>query len=126
MNTLKRRGMRRAVISLGFAGLFVAFNAIPGAATSPVGFTSATVARGTFMGHASLAIGHGLDVLVSRIMVTPGGSSGWHSHPGGAIAIVLQGELTVYSSIGKGDGEQGQNQSDKHGDRRHPNCVITR
>jgi quercetin dioxygenase-like cupin family protein len=35
-----------------------------------------------------------------QITVNPGGSSGWHSHPGGAIIIVKQGELTVYRSVG--------------------------
>lgn len=126
MNTLTRPGIRPAVISLGFAGLLVALNAIPGAATPPVGFSSTTVGRGTYTGHGSLALKHGLDVVVSKIMVAPGGSSGWHSHPGGAIAIVQQGEITVYSSLGNGDEEQGQNQSDKNRDGRHPNCVITK
>jgi quercetin dioxygenase-like cupin family protein len=33
---------------------------------------------------------------MAKITVDPGGSSGWHSHPGGAIIIVQQGTLTVY------------------------------
>jgi quercetin dioxygenase-like cupin family protein len=37
---------------------------------------------------------------MAQITVEPGGSSGWHSHPGGAIIIVKQGELTVYRAIG--------------------------
>jgi quercetin dioxygenase-like cupin family protein len=37
---------------------------------------------------------------MAQITVVPGGSSGWHSHPGGAIIIVKQGELTVYRAIG--------------------------
>jgi quercetin dioxygenase-like cupin family protein len=37
---------------------------------------------------------------MAQITVDPGGSSGWHSHPGGAIVIVKQGTLTVYRSIG--------------------------
>jgi hypothetical protein len=125
MNTLKRRGLRRAVISLGFAGLFVAFNAIPGAATPSVGFSSLILGRGTERSHASLAIKRDLDIVVAQITLTPGGSSGWHSHPGGAIAIILQGEITFYSSVGKGD-QQGQSQSNQEGGGRHPHCVITR
>ena len=35
-----------------------------------------------------------------RSRSSPGGSSGWHSHPGGAIIVVKQGSLTVYSSVG--------------------------
>jgi len=31
---------------------------------------------------------------MAQITVDPGGSAGWHSHPGGAIIIVKQGSLT--------------------------------
>jgi quercetin dioxygenase-like cupin family protein len=37
---------------------------------------------------------------MAQITVDPGGSSGWHSHPGGAIIVVKQGSLTVYSPVG--------------------------
>jgi quercetin dioxygenase-like cupin family protein len=37
---------------------------------------------------------------MAQITVDPGGSSGWHSHPGGAIIVVKTGTLTVYRSIG--------------------------
>jgi quercetin dioxygenase-like cupin family protein len=37
---------------------------------------------------------------VAQITVLPGGSSGWHSHPGGAIVVIQQGGLTVYRSVG--------------------------
>jgi quercetin dioxygenase-like cupin family protein len=37
---------------------------------------------------------------MAQITVVPGGSSGWHSHPGGAIIVVKQGTLTVYRSLG--------------------------
>jgi quercetin dioxygenase-like cupin family protein len=54
----------------------------------------------TYMSQGSLPLTEGMDVVVSRITVIPGGSSGWHSHPGGAIAIVQQGELTLYEAVG--------------------------
>jgi quercetin dioxygenase-like cupin family protein len=37
---------------------------------------------------------------MAQITVDPGGSAGWHSHPGGAIVVVKQGSLTVYSPVG--------------------------
>ena len=37
---------------------------------------------------------------MAQITVQPGGSSGWHSHPGGALVIVKEGALTVYRAIG--------------------------
>jgi quercetin dioxygenase-like cupin family protein len=42
----------------------------------------------------------GTDVAMAQITVDPGGSSGWHSHPGGAIIVVKTGTLTVYRSLG--------------------------
>ncbi|HEY3084122.1 MAG TPA: cupin domain-containing protein [Candidatus Dormibacteraeota bacterium] len=95
-----RRVLRWAVLTTGLVGLFVAVSAVPGAATPPVGFTSEILGRGTYMSHGTLPLTQGLDVVVSRITVVPGGSSGWHSHPGGAIAILQQGQLTLYESVG--------------------------
>jgi len=46
MKTLTRRVMCLAVMTVGFAGLFVAVNAVPGAATAPVGLASEVLGRG--------------------------------------------------------------------------------
>jgi hypothetical protein len=101
MNMLTRRVIRLAVTTMGLAGLFVAMNTVPGAATPSAGFKSEPLGRGTYVSHGSLALKQGLDIVTSRITLTRGGSSGWHSHPGGSIIIVQQGELTAYS-LGKG------------------------
>jgi len=37
---------------------------------------------------------------MAQITVEPGGNSGWHSHPGGAIVVVKQGSITVHESVG--------------------------
>ena len=73
------------------------------------------------MSHGTLPLGQGLDIVVSKITVVPGGTSGWHTHPGGAIIVVEQGEITIYASAGKGDDKQGQS---REGDA-FPHCVIT-
>jgi hypothetical protein len=36
------------------------------------------------------------DVIVQQVTIAPGGSTGWHSHPGPAIVIVKSGSLTLY------------------------------
>jgi hypothetical protein len=36
-----------------------------------------------------------------QLTVEPGGSSGWHSHPGGAIIVVTQGSITVHKAVGR-------------------------
>jgi hypothetical protein len=107
MKRLWNRGMRLAVMTLGFAGLIVAVNAVPGAATNPGGgFMSVPVARGTYTGTGTLPISHGMDVVVTQITSPVGGSSGWHSHPGGAIAVVgcagtgCHSQITIYRSVG--------------------------
>jgi quercetin dioxygenase-like cupin family protein len=97
---LTRRHTRLALVTLGLVGVFVALNAVPGAATPPIGQTSAIVARGTDTSDGTLPIKEGLQVVVVKVNTPPGGSSGWHSHPGGGIVVIQQGETTFYLSVG--------------------------
>ena len=36
------------------------------------------------------------DVAVQQVTIAPGGTTGWHSHPGPAVVIVKSGSLTLY------------------------------
>src|SRR5512133_392484 len=69
-------------------------------ATPPSGLTNTPLARGTNTSEGTIPLQFGTDVAMAQITVDPGGSSGWHSHPGGAIVVVKQGSLTVYSPVG--------------------------
>ena len=69
-------------------------------ATPPSGLTNVLLARGTDDADGTLPLQIGTDVAMAQITVQPGGSSGWHSHPGGAIIVVKEGTPTVYRSIG--------------------------
>lgn len=69
-------------------------------ATPPSGLTNVLLARGTDVSDGTLPLQVGTDVAMVQITVEPGGSSGWHSHPGGAIIVVTQGSATVNRSIG--------------------------
>jgi quercetin dioxygenase-like cupin family protein len=69
-------------------------------ATPPSGLTQVPLARGTNVSNGTIPLQRGTDVAMAQITVVPGGSSGWHSHPGGAIIVVKQGTLTVYRSLG--------------------------
>jgi quercetin dioxygenase-like cupin family protein len=71
-----------------------------GLATPPSGLVNVLLARGTDASDGTLPIQMGTDVVMAQITVDPGGSSGWHSHPGGAIIVVKQGTPTVYRAIG--------------------------
>jgi len=37
------------------------------------------------------------DTVMQQIVMGPGGSTGWHSHPGPVVVLVKAGELTLYS-----------------------------
>ena len=36
------------------------------------------------------------DVVVQQITIAPGGHTGWHTHPGNAVAAIKSGTLTIY------------------------------
>ena len=85
-----------AVAALVVTALFV----VPALATPPSMLTNVPLARGTNVSNGTIPLQVGADVAMAQITVDPGGSSGWHSHPGGAIIIVQQGSLTVHQPVG--------------------------
>jgi quercetin dioxygenase-like cupin family protein len=95
-----KRAVRWALMSVGLAGVLTAMAVAPSGATPPSGLTNIPLARGTNTSDGTIPLKAGSDVAVAQITVSPGGSSGWHSHPGGAIVVVQQGSLTVYTSVG--------------------------
>ena len=95
-----KRAVRWGVVSIGLAGVIVAMTLSPGGATPPAGLTLAPLALGVNTSDGTIPLKAGTDVAMVQITVDPGGSSGWHSHPGGAIVLVKQGSLTVLESVG--------------------------
>ncbi len=37
----------------------------------------------------------GREAVATRVEITPGGASGWHTHPGDEISVVGEGEVTL-------------------------------
>ena len=95
-----KRASRWTLASVVLAGVVIAMTVGTTGATPPVGLTNIPLARGSNMTDGTIPLKAGSDVAVAQITVGPGGSSGWHSHPGGAIVVVQQGSLTVYRSVG--------------------------
>ena len=95
-----RRKVGWALISVGLAGAIMAMTLTPGVATPPSGLALVPLARGSNASNGTIPLKAGTDVALAQITVDPGGSSGWHSHRGGAIVVVQQGSLTVYVSVG--------------------------
>ncbi len=94
------RAVRWTLVSVGLAGVLTAVTLSSSGATPPAGLTNTPLARGVNTSDGTIPVKAGTDVAMAQITVDPGGSSGWHSHPGGAIVLVKQGSLTVHESVG--------------------------
>src|SRR2546430_4086900 len=84
--------------------LFLAPLALAGVAqaTTPSGTTSTTLGRISLGPYYQTSAGFKpfakdpTDTVVTTTTIAPGGSTGWHSHPGPAFIVVTQVTLTVY------------------------------
>ena len=76
------RVVRWALLTVGLAGVVTAIFVATGLATPPSGLTTALLARGTDQSRGTIPLEFGKDIVMAQITVNPGGSSGWHSHPG--------------------------------------------
>jgi quercetin dioxygenase-like cupin family protein len=94
----------RGSLALGaWAVLLIAPTAF---ATPAIGVESTSLAVGTFDGlrAVSESDGHAVDlratgptdVHILQNKIAPGGTFGWHSHPGPSIVVVQSGVLTLY------------------------------
>lgn len=93
-----------AVLLLGFAGTA---SGTPGSGV----LSGPILARGDFVERVDVKIkadtGRGLvvsnapgagEVVVQEITIAPGGTTGWHSHPGPVVVVVVSGALTYVSA----------------------------
>jgi quercetin dioxygenase-like cupin family protein len=94
----------RTPILLAVVGVAVVALAGAALATPPSGFTTNVLARGsagelhTKHDGIRLSSRHGVsaDVAVATVTIDPGGSSGWHHHPGLVVVVVQSGTVTFY------------------------------
>jgi hypothetical protein len=63
------------------------------------------------------------DIAVSNVVVSSGGSSGWHSHPGPVLVVVKTGTITLYRA-GKHGGQNGDDENGDNG-KNAPTCSRT-
>jgi len=98
---VKRMHVVAATVALVGAGAFA-----PAAlASPPSGFTPTTLVKADFdqavhlnSDKVKFQTKDATDVMVQQIVQVPGGSSGWHHHPGVAINAVQSGSVTVWDS----------------------------
>jgi len=96
------------------------------------GFVSTPVARGSSDAfHIRSTAGFDVEIkakdstdfAVSNVAVAPGGTSGWHSHPGPVIVVVKTGTITFYRA-GKHGGQNGDDANGGNG-ANAPTCSRT-
>jgi quercetin dioxygenase-like cupin family protein len=64
-------------------------------ATPGSGASSTILARGLAVDKIKTRGNQPYDVVVQQITIAPGGHTGWHTHPGSAIAVIKAGTLTI-------------------------------
>jgi len=96
-----------AVLALALAAALIALPRDQAAATPPSGVTAELLARGTIAqaGHVraagiKLQTRGPVDVATVHVTFQPGGSTGWHVHPGPALVTVKTGQLTLHRAKG--------------------------
>jgi quercetin dioxygenase-like cupin family protein len=96
--------MKRISKLVVLAGLTVAVMAGLALATPGIGILASPVhARGTnaqlldvqSKAGVTLQTRSGVDFVTQQIVIAPGGTTGWHSHPGPVLVTVKSGELTL-------------------------------
>ncbi len=77
-------------------GCLAALGMVPSAAlaTPGSGVSGTVLATGTSAGTMKVETKGPTDVVVRTITIAPGGSTGWHHHPGQLIAVVQKGTLS--------------------------------
>lgn len=70
------------------------------AATLSSGFTVEPIGVATIERDFKVTQEAGDGVFIGRATIEPGGTTGWHTHPGKAVVAVQSGELTLRRAIG--------------------------
>jgi quercetin dioxygenase-like cupin family protein len=97
-------------VSVGVAALLTVLAGTAQATPSSNIVSATVVARASFVDpvDAKFKIDEGrqevlhapelLETVMQQIVIGPGGSTGWHSHPGPVVVLIKAGSLTFYSS----------------------------
>jgi quercetin dioxygenase-like cupin family protein len=91
---------RKNVILLALA-LAPVLAAVPAMATTGSGTSATILARGVAVDKIVTRGDAPLGAIVQKIAIAPGGTTGWHTHPGSAVAIVRSGTLTIYDATNR-------------------------
>ncbi|TGD85841.1 cupin domain-containing protein [Mycolicibacterium sp. CH28] len=75
-----------------------------GVTISTSGMASATPSEGIDVSTLSQSSLNGTDYVTRELTIAPGGTTGWHYHPGQVFGVIKEGTLTHYDSDCSVDG----------------------
>jgi quercetin dioxygenase-like cupin family protein len=87
----RRTGLAIALITASLATMVGVALGTPGS-----GFTVVPIASAEFDHRFAIGQAAGQSTVVARFRFDPGGTTGWHTHPGKTVVLVTAGEFTVY------------------------------
>jgi len=117
--------MKKA-LALALALAVVAVAAGIAVATPSGGVSASIVARGIAKEKVKTRGTEPYDAVTQQITIAPGGHTGWHTHPGNAIAIIKSGTLTVYEGDDPDCAPHAYNAGDVYIDPGHGHVHIGR
>jgi quercetin dioxygenase-like cupin family protein len=87
--------------AVGTALIVVSLLALAGvaAATLSAGVTVTPIGVATVARDFKVTQDDGKGVVIARFTIEPGGTTGWHSHPGKAVVAIQSGELTLTRAV---------------------------
>jgi quercetin dioxygenase-like cupin family protein len=95
--------MRRAILLVAVGVTVLALVVGAALATPPSGATTTPITRATlgkfeaeYRGIEVQSKRRSADVAIVKVAIEPGGSTGWHHHPGVGLASVASGTVTFY------------------------------
>ncbi len=102
---VKGRQLALAAIVAAISSVSVAAVLTPGSMVSGVIFARASFADPTDIkfkikgqGQEVANVNNAGDTVVQKIVIAPGGHTGWHSHPGPVVVLIASGQMSFYDS----------------------------
>ena len=104
IRAMRRRSVFGGTVVVAVASTILAVLALgPAGATPPAGYTPTLLAKGSTaralteqVGGMKFQADGPVDIYSVHATFDPGGTSGWHSHPGPSLVIVKSGTATFY------------------------------
>jgi quercetin dioxygenase-like cupin family protein len=118
--------VKHAIIPIVLAAVGAALVTGIAVATPGSGASATTLARGHATEKVKTRGDQPYDVVVQQITIAPGGHTGWHTHPGNAIAVIKSGALTIYDGDDRSCAPRTYNVGDTYVDPGHGHTHIGR